>query len=50
LHFKSYMGHTVNQTPTKPIIVIRGILSTMLPFILLQLLIAINSSCKNSLF
>jgi hypothetical protein len=22
LHFKSYMGHTVNPTPTKPIIVI----------------------------
>jgi hypothetical protein len=50
LHFKSYMGHTMNPTPTKPIIVIQGILSTMLPFIFLRLLIAINSSCKNSLF
>jgi len=35
LHFKNYMGHTVNPTPTKPIIVIRGIFSTMFPFILL---------------
>ncbi len=35
LHFKSYMGHTVNPTPAKPIIVIQGILSIMLPFILL---------------
>jgi hypothetical protein len=35
LHFKSYMGHTMNPTPANSIIVIQGILSTILPFSLL---------------
>jgi hypothetical protein len=35
LHFKSYMGHTMNPTPANSIIVIQGIFSTMLPFTLL---------------